>query len=131
VTIEADRQVPAAAVGNLLQNAFKFTRPRTTVTLRVCADAERVRIEIEDECGGIPGENLNELFRPFEQRSTDRTGLGLGLALSRAGIEANSGRIYARNRHDSGCVFTVDLPRLPVPPLRRFSLADWGLVFRG
>jgi signal transduction histidine kinase len=94
VTIEADRQVLAAAVGNLLQNAFKFTRPRTTVTLRVCADAERVRIEIEDECDGIP---VNELFRPFEQRSTDRTGLGLGLALSRAGIEANSGRIYARN----------------------------------
>jgi Histidine kinase-, DNA gyrase B-, and HSP90-like ATPase len=47
-------------VGNLLQNAFKFTRPRTTVTVRVCADAERVRIEIEDECGGIPGENLDE-----------------------------------------------------------------------
>ena len=114
VTIEADRQVLAAAVGNLLQNAFKFTRPRTTVTLRVGGDAERVLIEVEDECGGISSENLDELFRPFEQRSTDRTGLGLGLALSRAGIEANSGRIYARNRHDRGCVFTVELPRLSV-----------------
>jgi len=114
VTIEADRQVLAAALGNLLQNAFKFTRPRTTVTLRVGGDAERVLIEVEDECGGIPGENLDELFRPFEQRNTDRTGLGLGLALTRAGIEANRGRIYARNRHDRGCVFTVELPRLPV-----------------
>jgi len=114
VTIEADRQVLAAAVGNLLQNAFKFTRPRTTVTLRVGGDAERVLIEVEDECGGISGENLDDLFRPFEQRNTDRTGLGLGLALARAGIEANSGRISARNRHDRGCVFTVELPRLPV-----------------
>ena len=42
VAIEADRQVLAAVVGNLLQNAFKFTRPRTTVTLRVGASAERV-----------------------------------------------------------------------------------------
>jgi signal transduction histidine kinase len=115
VAIEADRQVLAAAVRNLLQNAFKFTRPRTTVTLRVCAPAERVLIEIQDECGGLPGENLDELFRPFEQRSADRTGLGLGLALSRAGIEANSGRIYARNLPGRGCVFAVDLPRLPVP----------------
>ena len=115
VAIEADRQVLAAVVGNLLQNAFKFTRPRTTVTLRVGASAERVLIEIQDECGGLPGGNLNELFRPFEQRSADRTGLGLGLALSRWGVEANNGRIYARNLLNRGCVFTLDLPRVPVP----------------
>ena len=54
-------------------------------------------IEIQDECGGLPGEQVNELFRPFEQRSADRTGLGLGLAFSRSGVEANNGRIYARN----------------------------------
>ena len=114
VTIEADRQVLAAVVGNLLQNAFKFTRPRTTVTLRVGASAERVLIEIQDECGGLPSGSVNELFRPFEQRGADRTGVGLGLAFSRWGVEANNGRIYARNLPDKGCVFTVDLPRLPV-----------------
>jgi signal transduction histidine kinase len=115
VAIEADRQVLAAVVGNLLQNAFKFTRPRTTVTLSVGASAERVLIEIQDECGGLPGGNVNELFRPFEQRGADRTGLGLGLAFSRWGVEANNGRIYARNLPNKGCVFTLDLPRLPVP----------------
>ena len=115
VAIEADRQVLAAAVGNLLQNAFKFTRARTTVTLRVAASAERVLIEIQDECGGLPGGNANGLFRPFEQRSDDRTGVGLGLAFSRWGVEANNGRISARNLPNSGCVFSVDLPRLPVP----------------
>jgi len=115
VAIEADRQVLAEVVRNLLQNAFKFTRPRTTVTLRVGASAERVLIEIQDECGGLPGGNVNELFRPYEQRSTDRTGVGLGLAFSRLGVEANNGRIYARNLPNTGCVFTLDLPRLPVP----------------
>ena len=114
VTIEADRQVLAAVVGNLLQNALKFTRPRTTVTLSVGASAERVLIEVQDECGGLPIEDVNELFRPFEQRSADRTGVGLGLAFSRWGAEANDGRIYARSLRGKGCVFTVDLPRLPV-----------------
>jgi signal transduction histidine kinase len=114
VAIQADRQVLAAVVGNLLQNAFKFTRPKTGVTLRVGASAERVLIEIEDECGGLPGANPDDLFRPFEQRSADRTGLGLGLAFSRWGVEANNGRIYARNLPTRGCVFTVDLPRAPV-----------------
>jgi signal transduction histidine kinase len=115
VSIEADRQVLAAVVANLLQNAFKFTRPRTTVTLRVGASAERVLIEVQDECGGLPSGDVNELFRPFEQRSTDRTGLGLGLAFSRWGAQANEGRIYARNLPGRGCVFTVDLPRIAAP----------------
>ena len=115
VAIEADRQVLAAVVANLLQNAFKFTRPRTTVTLRVGVSAERVLIEIQDECGGLPEGDVNELFRPFEQRSADRTGVGLGLAFSQWGVEANNGRIYARDLPHSGCVFTLDLPRLPVP----------------
>jgi signal transduction histidine kinase len=113
VSIEADRQILAAVVSNLLQNAFKFTRPRTTVTLRVGASAERVRIEVQDQCGGLPTGDVNELFRPFEQRNTDRTGLGLGLAFSRWGAHANDGRIYARDLPGAGCVFTVDLPRLP------------------
>jgi signal transduction histidine kinase len=117
VEIQADRQVLAAVVGNLLQNAFKFTRPRTSVTLRVVASAERVLIEVEDHCGGLVGQNLDALFRPFEQRSVDRTGVGLGLAFSRWGAEANDGRIYARDLPGEGCIFTVDLPRLPVSAL--------------
>jgi signal transduction histidine kinase len=114
LAIEADRHMLIAVVGNLLQNAFKFTRPGTGVTLRVGASAERVLIEVQDECGGLPCEDSNDLFRPFEQRSVDRSGLGLGLAFSRWAIEASHGRIYARNLPDKGCVFTVDLPRLPV-----------------
>lgn len=110
--VEADRQVLAAVVMNLLQNAFKFTRTATVVTLEVNASPERVLIEIHDECGGLPGGNIDGLFRSGEQRGADRTGLGLGLAYSRWAVEANHGRIYARNVPDKGCVFTIDLPRI-------------------
>jgi len=115
VAIDADRQVLDAVVGNLLQNAFKFTRPGTTVTLTVGASTDRVLIEIQDECGGLTGGSLEELFRPFDQRGADRTGLGLGLAYARWGAEANGGRVYARTTDGRGCVFTIDLPRLHVP----------------
>ncbi|HEV3214578.1 MAG TPA: HAMP domain-containing sensor histidine kinase [Vicinamibacterales bacterium] len=114
LAIEADGQILAAVVGNLLQNAIKFTRPHSTVTLRVDAGADRVLIEIRDECGGLPGRDVNDLFRPFEQRGADRTGLGIGLAFSRWGAEANGGRLYARNLPGEGCVFTLDLPRSTV-----------------
>jgi signal transduction histidine kinase len=117
VTIEADRQTLSAVIGNLLQNAFKFTRPHTTVTLRVDATIDRVRIEVEDECGGLPSGNGDALFRPFEQRAADRTGLGLGLAFSRWGAAANNGRIETRNLPGHGCIFSVDLPRLAVSAL--------------
>ena len=112
--VEADRAILAATISNLLQNAFKFTRPATTVTLRVSATADRVLVEIEDECGGLPDGNHDDLFQPFQQRGSDRTGLGLGLAISRWGAEANDGRLSVRDVPDHGCVFSVDLPRLPV-----------------
>jgi signal transduction histidine kinase len=115
VGITADDKVLAAVVMNLLQNGVKFTRPGTTVTLRVGATADRVRIEVQDECGGLPAGDPTELFRPFEQRSADRTGLGIGLAFSRWGAEANGGQLTARSLPGKGCVFTVDLPRAAVP----------------
>jgi signal transduction histidine kinase len=117
--IEGDRQVLGAVVGNLLQNAFKFTRPGTTVSLCVGASADRILIEVQDECGGLVGGNANELFRPFEQRGSDRSGLGLGLAFCRWGADANNGRIYGRNLPGKGCCFTIDLPRVAAPSVVR------------
>jgi signal transduction histidine kinase len=116
LTIEGDPQILMAVVGNLLQNGFKFTEPSTTVTLRVRASADRILIEVEDECGGLPGGgDAEELPPSFEQRGADRSGLGVGLAFSRWGAEVNDGRLYARNLPGKGCVFTVDLPRCPIP----------------
>jgi signal transduction histidine kinase len=112
LAIDADRQVLAAVIGNLVQNAFKFTRPHSAVTLKVRASVDRVLIEVHDECGGLPGEREGKELSPtFEQREGDRTGLGIGLAFSRWGAEVNGGRLYARNLPGTGCVFTVDLPR--------------------
>jgi signal transduction histidine kinase len=113
--VEADRQVLTAVVRNVLQNAFKFTKPRSTVLLRVGASAERVLIEVQDECGGLPAGDSKELFQAFEQRGADRAGVGLGLAFCRWAIEASQGRIDARSIAGVGCVFTIDLPRVPAP----------------
>ena len=125
LAIEGDPLVLAAVVNNLLQNAFKFTRPDTTVTLRVGASRERVLIQVEDQCGGLPGgeEASETLFRAFEQRGADRTGFGLGLAFSRWGTAVNGGRLYARNIAD-GCAFIVDLPRLPARRARPAGRVD-------
>jgi len=117
LTIEVDRKVLSAVVVNLLQNACKFSPSGSTVRLEVGASADRVLIEVHDECGGLPGGgDPKELFRPFEQRGADRTGVGIGLAFCRWGAEANNGRLYARNLPGKGCIFTVDLPRSPVAP---------------
>jgi signal transduction histidine kinase len=110
--VDADRPVLTAVVTNLLQNAFKFTRPGSSVTLSGTATPERVLIAVEDECGGLPDGTIDDLFRPFEQRSADRSGLGLGLAMCLWGTDVNGGLISARNLPDHGCVFTVALPRV-------------------
>jgi K+-sensing histidine kinase KdpD len=115
VAVYVDRQVLNAVVGNLLQNAFKFTRPHSTVRLGVRASADRVLIDVQDECGGLPGAGADkELPASFEQRAADRTGLGIGLTFSRWGAEVSDGRLYAYNVPGDGCIFTLDLPRASV-----------------
>lgn len=115
VTIHADAQILVSALSNLIQNSFKFTRPSGHVSLKTHATAERVQIEIEDECGGLPAGEIEHLFRMFEQRGADRTGLGLGLAISRQGVEDSDGTISVHDLPGKGCVFTVDLPRQSSP----------------
>jgi hypothetical protein len=111
VTIEVDRHHLASALANLLQNAFKFTRPHSSVELRTRTTADRVLIDIADECGGLPPGKTNELFLLFAQRGADRTGLGLGLAIARQGVEESGGKIHVRDLPGRGCVFTVELLR--------------------
>ncbi len=112
VDLVVDRQLLAAAIGNLLQNAFKFTRVHGTVWLDTSWTADRVRIAVKDECGGLPPGDAEALFRPFEQRGVNRTGLGLGLAISRRSVEADGGTLAVQDIPGTGCVFTVELPRL-------------------
>jgi signal transduction histidine kinase len=109
LALDVDREMLLSAVGNLLQNGFKFTGRDTEVLLRAYAAGDRVLIEIEDHCGGFP---LGaDLFLPFKQHGEDRSGLGLGLSICRRSVEANNGVLRVRDIAGSGCVFTIDLPR--------------------
>jgi hypothetical protein len=114
VTIDADRQLLASALSNLLQNAFKFTHAAGRVSLSAYVEADRVLIDVADECGGLPTGSADALFKPFAQESSDRSGLGLGLSIALDAVRANSGTIRVRDIPGSGCVFTIDLP-LPIP----------------
>ena len=116
VIVEADRPILAAAVANLLQNAFKFTLPGTTVKLRASTTTSRVLIEIEDECGGLPSGGAATLLLPFVQKGRDRTGLGLGLSICLKAVKMMAGELHIRDLPGKGCVFTIDLPKQPPPP---------------
>ena len=114
-SLEVAVNVPllSSALNNLLQNAFKYTRPRSTVVLRTRAEGGRIRIEVEDACGGLavdPGRDLALLARP---RGDGKSGLGLGLSICRRAIERNGGEVRARNLPGHGCVFVLDLPAAP------------------
>ncbi len=111
LALDVDREMLFAAVGNLLQNAFKFTQRHTEVSLNAYAAADRIRIDVEDHCGGLPQGAAEDVFLPFKQSGEDRSGLGLGLAICRRSIEANNGVLSVRDEAGSGCVFTIELPR--------------------
>ena len=113
--VDVDAELLSGAVGNLLQNAFKFTHPHSPVYLNARASGERILIEVEDRCGGLPADFAASLFKPFSQGGEDREGLGLGLAICKRSVEDNGGGLSVRDVPGTGCVFTIDLPlhRLP------------------
>lgn len=115
--VEADRQILTAAVANLVQNALKFTRKKGHVWLTTSTTSDRVLIEVEDECGGLPPGKAEELFDTYAQRGRDRTGLGLGLSICLKAAKAMNGELRVRDMPGKGCVFTIDLPRQPPPPI--------------
>jgi len=109
--VQGNRELLLAALTNLLQNAFKFTRAHTEVTLSVHAFGDLILIEVQDLCGGLPPGSADKMFTPFTQRSEDRSGLGLGLSIARQSIEADGGTLSVRDLPGTGCVFTISLPR--------------------
>ena len=111
LAIDGDREMLGSAVSNLLQNAFKFTKHRSEVSLNAYAAGNRVLIEIADHCGGLPDGAAKTMFLPFTQVGLDNSGLGLGLSIARLSVEANQGILRVRDVPGSGCVFTIDLPR--------------------
>jgi hypothetical protein len=111
LAVDADRDLLFSAVTNLLQNAFKFTAHHTEVALNAYAIADRIRIDVEDNCGGWPKGTADRMCLPLTVESGERPGLGLGLTICRRSVEANHGVLGARNLPGVGCVFSIDLPR--------------------
>ena len=109
--VDGDWHLLASAVSNLLQNAFKFSRANGRVSLTTRVTEARVFIEVADECGGLPPEKAQDMFRPFAQGNADQSGLGLGLPIALAAARANNGDIHVRNNPGTGCVFVIELPR--------------------
>lgn len=111
LAVLANRDLLHAALANLLQNAFKYTRQDSVVTLNAYAVGEHVPIDVEDHCGGLPIGGVARMFVPFTPNDDSRSGLGLGLSIARQSVEADHGTLTVRDIPDSGCVFTISLPR--------------------
>ena len=109
--VEGPRELLLGALVNLLQNAFKFTRPQTEVSLSAYADGNgSVSIDVADHCGGLPSGAAEIMFRPFTRGHEDKSGLGLGLSIARENVESAGGTLSVRNVPGTGCVFTIQLP---------------------
>jgi signal transduction histidine kinase len=110
LVIEVDPQLLTTAVTNLLNNAFKYTPDHGRVTLRTFSVDERLRIEVEDQCGGLPERVADPAMPSAERRGRDRSGLGLGLSIARKVVKAQGGDIHTRNIRGKGCVFVIEVP---------------------
>ena len=119
LAVSGDRNLLFAAVGNLVQNALKFTHSRTEVTLNAYAVADRILIDVKDHCGGLPADDAEKMFLPFTQNSDDKSGLGLGLSIARRSVESNDGTLSVRDVPGTGCIFTINLPRYSTTGPRR------------
>ena len=120
VWIEADETRIAQVVGNLLQNAAKFSYERGTVTVSVGTAEGQAQIRVHDEGIGISPDLLPRLFEPFVQAegglARTKGGLGLGLALVKGLVELHGGTVSARSEGlGAGSELVVTLPLAPAP----------------
>ncbi len=120
--LDADLTRISQVVGNLLNNAAKYTPEGGVISLAVRADAADAVILVADNGIGIPPEMLSQVFELFTQVDANldrsRGGLGIGLALVKQLVELHGGEISAASPGlGRGAVFTVRLPRA-APPLQ-------------
>ena len=113
IFVRGNRPLLHAALANILQNAFKFTHAHTDVALQTFVLDGQAHIEVHDRCGGLQHGTADTMFAPYTQCGTDRTGLGLGLAIAKHSVEADFGTLSVRNVPGTGCVFTITLPLRP------------------
>ncbi|MFL5384694.1 MAG: ATP-binding protein [Longimicrobiaceae bacterium] len=113
--VRADRARLLQVLSNLIGNALKFTSRGGSVRVGAEAQGEAVRFWVADTGRGIDPQHLPHLFDRFWQaRRGDRQGLGLGLSIAKAIVDAHGGRIWAESTPGQGSTFSFTLP-LPSP----------------
>jgi PAS domain S-box-containing protein len=121
-----DRLRIGQVVDNLISNALKFTPPGGSVEVRTYRHNGAVRIEVADTGMGVPEAEQDHLFERFFRTARAQEeaipGVGLGLSIAKAIVEAHDGRISMRSAEGVGTTFCVDLP-VATPVVRSVSAA--------
>jgi signal transduction histidine kinase len=101
-------------VEEIMDNAFKFSKPGTPVEVRVFSDHGHAVIQIADHGSGITPEQVAKLggFIRFEQKLVEANGCGLGLSLAKGLVELNDGQLNIRPGENRGTIVQVILPAL-------------------
>jgi signal transduction histidine kinase len=112
--IMADSKRLRQIIDNLLENAVKYSPPKTVITLKTEVKPEGLQISITDQGRGIAEAEFKKIFERMyriEQRlQKDPGGLGLGLSLCKALVEAHGGRIWVESVIDKGSTFYFTIP---------------------
>ena len=112
--IAFDQERIRQVLNNLLQNAVKFSYPGTVVTVELNRTDRDVVISINDQGQGIPAEEMDRLFKPFQKMSVRSTGgepsTGLGLAIAKRIVAGHGGEIWAESKLGAGSTFYFRLP---------------------
>ena len=102
---------------NLLDNGVKYTPIRSEINISASVSDGAVLVEVADRGPGFgPGEEERIFDKFYRGQTADSRGVGLGLAICRAIVEAHGGKIWAENRPEGGAVFRFTLPAKDVPP---------------
>jgi signal transduction histidine kinase len=112
-SVEVDPDRLAQAVGNLVNNAIKYTLPEGTITVGAGAENQQVWIRVSNTGPGIPPEEQARIFTPFYRGRTNgrqSPGMGLGLSIARDLVVAHGGRLEMESIPGQGSHFTIWLP---------------------
>jgi signal transduction histidine kinase len=117
IGMTADRNRMSQVLANLLDNAIKYTPHGGNIVIDAYQEKEHTMILVKDSGIGIPSDEVpkiwDRLYRGDKSRS--EPGLGLGLSLVKAVVEAHKGRIEVDTEPGAGSVFTLYLPNAAVP----------------
>lgn len=117
VRVIGDRERLLQVLSNLLGNAIKFTDAGGSVALNATAMDDHVVITVEDTGIGIPSEELDRIFDPYQTlKGTGRAGTGLGLYIANGIVVRHGGRLTVSSVAGRGSVFTITLLRAPNAP---------------